>query len=110
MGLMIHSSIEDLCLAIADPGLAVGIDADRHLCVTESGTGDTWVFDVPVEELVWRADAMQAEASVAGVGGDEPGMATPGAALLGIHVQEAIATARPGTSHLRLYSGGVKAY
>lgn len=94
------------CLSGNGLNLTGEASASPEWHVHSAARGHSWRLDGPLSEWEQRAVRLDAGAREAGVGGR--GVA-PGLALLGIHIEEAVATAASPTSVLHLTDSGVAA-
>jgi hypothetical protein len=104
--------VEELAVALASEFVleAVGADSGSTFVVRERSTSQTWELPYTAERLAAMCRDRQASGLAAGVGYVPPESGpSPGAALLAIHVSEAIATALPGASSLVIDGGGAVA-
>ena len=86
-------------LSVRKSGLGLTVEMENR------GTHRKWVLDCTVAELIARADALEADGSYLGLGG-EPPLSRPGAALLAIHLDECVATAHPDSTRINLVPYG----
>ena len=77
--------------------------------IIDRSSARVWRIPYSAEELAEFARNREPSGIAAGVGAaDGSGSVSPGAALLAIHISEAVATAVPGTNALRIERDGVR--
>lgn len=103
---------EELALALVHqftltPGLT---DGTKALLIVDSTTGKAWEFPYSSAQVARFIEGLHDSGVEAGVGSHDPQTGcSPGAALLSIHIEEAIATAPSYAKRLVVGEGGVVA-
>ena len=101
--------IEEINSALGSE-LEITIEANGSVQVTEAGTRRRWTVVGSKQSIAAQAANRTLSGVEAGTGGGAGSEAvSPGAALLAIHIGEAVATAGPDASRLVVHSGRVDA-
>jgi len=100
--------IEEINSALGSE-LEITIEPDESVQVIEASTRRRWTVVGSTRSIAAQAANRTLSGEQAGTGGPGSKTVSPGAALLAIHIGEAVATAGPGTSRLVVYSGRVDA-
>lgn len=86
------------------------IDGTEALLIADSATGRAWEFPYSSAQVARFIEGLHDSGVEAGVGSKDPHTGcSPGAALLSIHIEEAIATAPSDAKRLVVGEGGVSA-